>query len=82
MALKYWQDMKSDDDAIFDIVIEMDGTKIKPMLTWGTNPEQAIAIDENVPTGDGLSEGAKETFERALNYVGFEACLLYTSRCV
>lgn len=73
MALKYWQDMKSDDDAVFDIVIEMDGTKIKPMLTWGTNPEQAIAIDENVPTGDGLGEGAKETFERALNYVGFEA---------
>lgn len=73
MALKFWQDMKSDDDAVFDIVIEMDGTKIKPMLTWGTNPEQAIAIDENVPTGDGLSEGAKETFERALNYVGFEA---------
>ncbi|MBN8647426.1 MAG: 3-isopropylmalate dehydratase large subunit [Caulobacterales bacterium] len=73
MALKFWQDMKSDDNAFFDIVIEMDGTKIKPMLTWGTNPEQAIAIDENVPTGDGLSEGAKETFERALNYVGFEA---------
>ena len=73
MALKYWQDMKSDDNAIFDIVIEMDGTKIKPMLTWGTNPEQAIAIDETVPNGDGLSEGAKETFERALNYVGFEA---------
>lgn len=73
MALKFWQDMKSDDDAVFDIVIEMDGTKIKPMLTWGTNPEQAIAIDENVPTGDGLGEGAKETFERALNYVGFEA---------
>ncbi len=73
MALKFWQDMKSDDDAVFDIVIEMDGTKIKPMLTWGTNPEQAIAIDENVPTIDGLSEGAKETFERALNYVGFEA---------
>lgn len=73
MALKFWQDMKSDDDAVFDIVIEMDGTKIKPMLTWGTNPEQAIAIDENVPTSDGLGEGAKETFERALNYVGFEA---------
>lgn len=72
MAVKHWANMHSDEGAEFDIVIEMDGTKIKPMVTWGTNPEQAIAIDETVPTGEDLIEGAKETFDRAINYVGLE----------
>lgn len=73
MAQKYWETMHSDDGAEFDIKVTLDGTKIKPMVTWGTNPEQAIAIDETVPTGENLPDGAKETFVRALNYVGFEA---------
>lgn len=73
MAQKYWQTMHTDKGAIFDIKITLDGTKIKPMVTWGTNPEQAIAIDETLPEGEGLSDGAKETFTRALNYVGLAA---------
>lgn len=73
MAVKYWNEMHSDEGAKFDIHIKLDGAKIKPMVTWGTNPEQAIAIDENIPKGENLTEGAKETFERALQYVGFEA---------
>ncbi len=73
LAQKYWENMHSDDGAIFDVKITLDGNKIKPMVTWGTNPEQAIAIDECVPNGENLSEGGRETFERALNYVGFKA---------
>lgn len=72
-AVAYWSNFKSDEGAQFDIIIELDGTKIKPMVTWGTNPEQAIAIDETVPTKDALSPNAIETFERAINYVGLEA---------
>lgn len=73
MAQKYWQTMHTDKGATFDIKVTLDGTKIKPMVTWGTNPEQAIAIDETLPEGEGLSDGAKETFTRALNYVGLAA---------
>lgn len=73
MAQKYWQEMHSDEGANFDIKITLDGEKIKPMVTWGTNPEQAIAIDETIPNGEGLTEGAKETFTRAINYVGLNA---------
>ncbi len=71
MAQKYWETMYSDEDAVFDIIVKLDGSKIKPMITWGTNPEQAIAIDENIPSSSSLSEGQKETFDRALQYVGF-----------
>ena len=73
LALKYWQTMHSDEGAKFDLIIELDGAKIKPMVTWGTNPEQAIAIDESVPLAQEISESQRETFERALDYVGFEA---------
>lgn len=73
MALKFWETMHSDEGANFDITIELDGSKIKPMVTWGTNPEQAIAIDECLPSGAGLDESAKETFERSLAYVGLKA---------
>lgn len=73
LALKYWQTMHSDENAHFDIIIELDGSKIKPMVTWGTNPEQAIAIDEFVPLGDNLSDVQRETYERALEYVGLKA---------
>jgi 3-isopropylmalate/(R)-2-methylmalate dehydratase large subunit len=69
MAVKHWQNFKSDEGAVFDIIVTMDGAKIKPMVTWGTNPEQAIAIDETIPTSQGLKEGALETFTRALEYV-------------
>lgn len=73
MALRFWKTMHSDEGANFDLTIELDGSKIKPMVTWGTNPEQAIAIDDCLPSGAGLDESAKETFERALAYVGLKA---------
>ena len=72
LAVNHWKNMHSDEGAHFDIIVELDGSKIKPMVTWGTNPEQAIAIDEIVPTGENLSEGAKETFDRAIEYVKLE----------
>lgn len=37
-ALTAWKTLKSDEDAIFDAYVELEGSEIAPQLTWGTNP--------------------------------------------
>ena len=49
-ALEYWNTLKSDDGAKFDKEINLEGKDIKPMVTWGTSPQDVLTIDENVPS--------------------------------
>ena len=37
-AVAYWKTLKTDDDAVFDKVVDIDATKLGPYVTWGTNP--------------------------------------------
>ena len=39
-AVAYWKTLKTDDDAVFDKVVDIDATKLGPFVTWGTNPGQ------------------------------------------
>ena len=43
-ALEYWSSLKTDKDAKFDKEISLDGSQIKPMVTWGTSPLSLIHI--------------------------------------
>ena len=72
-ALAYWKTLKSDDDAIFDKEVQFDAADIQPMITYGTNPGMGMGITEQIPASDGTA-----SFEKSLNYMGFEAgeCLL------
>ncbi|MEE4349058.1 MAG: 3-isopropylmalate dehydratase large subunit [Pacificimonas sp.] len=47
----YWQTLKSDEGAVFDREIEIDAAEIAPMVSWGTSPEEAIAVSGAVPQG-------------------------------
>ena len=38
-AVEYWRTLHSDDDAVFDKVVELDGSAIQPQVSWGTSPE-------------------------------------------
>ncbi|HZG28758.1 MAG TPA: 3-isopropylmalate dehydratase large subunit [Ensifer sp.] len=49
VALSQWREVPSDPDAEFDREVHIDGSKIAPMVTWGTSPEDAVAIDGRVP---------------------------------
>ena len=64
-AAKQWLSLKSDDGAVFDKEIEIDGSKIEPMATWGTSPDQGAPIVAGVPVA------ANEDQQRALKYMGF-----------
>lgn len=48
-AVAYWKSIASDKDAICDDEVVFDGNSIKPMVTWGINPEMGMFIDEKIP---------------------------------
>lgn len=48
-AVEYWKSVASDKDANFDDEVIFDGNSMKPMVTWGINPEMGMFIDEKIP---------------------------------
>ncbi len=72
-AVSNWHNLVSDDDAVFDKVVEIDAADILPQVTWGTSPEMVTTIDGFVPKlEDATSDEQKEAIERAHKYMGFE----------
>lgn len=73
-AVVAWQDLKSDENAHFDKVVEMDGSVIEPQVSWGTSPEMVVDINGHVPNPAKEADSVKAGgIERALKYMGLEA---------
>lgn len=73
-AVEAWKDLVSDDDAVFDTVVELDAAQIKPQVSWGTSPEMVLAVDQNVPDPAQEADLVKrDSIERALKYMGLKA---------
>jgi len=69
-AVAAWQDLKSDADAKFDSVVDLDAATIQPQVTWGTSPEMVAAIDARVPDPAAEADPVKrEGMRRALDYM-------------
>ncbi|WP_394787105.1 3-isopropylmalate dehydratase large subunit [Rhodoferax sp.] len=68
-ALAAWAGLQSDAAAHFDVEHVFDASEVAPFVTWGTSPDQAIAIDATVPNwaADGPE---RESTERASQYTG------------
>ncbi len=49
-AVQVWKELVSDEDAVYDTVIEIDGSDIEPMVSWGTNPSMTVEVSESIPT--------------------------------
>ena len=72
-ALEYWSQLKSDDDVSFDKEISLEAKEIKPMVTWGTSPQDVVTIDGKVPNPDQeIDPDKKNSIERSLKYMGLE----------
>jgi 3-isopropylmalate/(R)-2-methylmalate dehydratase large subunit len=72
-ALEDWKTLPTDDGAVFDREVFLDGAAIRPHVSWGTNPGQVIPIDADVPHPDAFEDpGAREVATRALRYMGLE----------
>ena len=65
-AAEKWLQLASDPDAVFDSEITLDGTAMRPTITYGTDPGMSVAIGEPVPLATNASQ------EKALQYMGFD----------
>ena len=73
-AVAYWKTLVSDDDAQFDVVVELDGSAILPQVSWGTSPEMVVSVQDVVPNPAEEHDAVKKAgMERALEYMGLSA---------
>ncbi len=69
-AVNNWGNLKSDADAVFDTVLEIDAAAIEPQVTWGTSPELVAPVSGRVPDPADEADGIRrEWLERALKYM-------------
>src|SRR5271168_4603928 len=72
-AMRYWDTLHSDAGAHFDREIKLDAAKLPPLVTWGTSPEQVIAVTGRVPRIEEVADEKKrEAIGRALDYMGLK----------
>lgn len=45
----YWRTLRADPDAVYERELVLDASALRPMITWGTNPGEAIALGDPVP---------------------------------
>ena len=57
-ASQYWSTLSSDSDAKFDKTLEIDASKLNPMVTWGTSPEMVTDVDGFIPARTPKSKDA------------------------
>jgi 3-isopropylmalate/(R)-2-methylmalate dehydratase large subunit len=73
-AVAYWQTLYSDEGAVFDREIHIDGASIEPQVTWGTSPEMVISISECIPDPATETDTVKSgSMQNALDYMGLTA---------
>lgn len=73
-ACNYWLGLRSDEDAKYDIEVNIDAKDIAPTVSWGTSPQDVAPITGVVPGPDDFEdEVKKQACERALKYMGLTA---------
>lgn len=73
-AVAYWRTLPSDVDAKYETEIVLPASEIAPTVTWGTSPEDALAITGHVPDPDAEKDDMKRAkLQRAIEYMGLSA---------
>ncbi|MEW9534076.1 3-isopropylmalate dehydratase large subunit [Microbispora sp. NPDC049125] len=73
-AVEYWKTLRTDDDAEFDKVVNIDASTLTPFVTWGTNPGQGVQLGSVVPSPEDFADPVERSAaERALTYMGLTA---------
>ena len=73
-AVARWKQLRSDQDARFDMTVELQAEAIAPQVTWGTNPGMVTGVTDRVPDpGSFHNPDDQKATERALHYMGLKA---------
>ena len=69
-AVEYWKTLPTDEGAVFDAEVVLDGDALEPFVTWGTNPGQGVSLSESVPNPADIADpNERANAERALEYM-------------
>ena len=73
-AVNFMKSLYSDDGCKFDKEINIDGSEIEPLVTWGTSPQDVSPITGVVPDPEKEKNAdRKMAMKRSLEYMGLEA---------
>lgn len=72
-AVAQWRGLRSDPGAIFDKTVEIDVSKIGPMVTWGTSPADVVTVGDPVPGPASFADPDRaRAVEASLAYMALE----------
>ncbi|WP_193367042.1 3-isopropylmalate dehydratase large subunit [Pelagibius marinus] len=78
-AVTYWRSLPSDEGARYDKEVTLAVAEIDPQVTWGTSPEDVVAVTGRVPNPETARDEAKrQAMIRSLEYMGLEADMAVT----
>jgi len=70
-AMRYWETLSSDDDAVFDTEVTLDAAALPPIVSWGTSPEDVVSVMGVVPDPANIADESRRlSKQRALEYMG------------
>jgi 3-isopropylmalate/(R)-2-methylmalate dehydratase large subunit len=73
-AVTRWRTLASDADAAFDCELQIDASRLEPIVTWGTNPGMSVGVTGTVPAADeARSESERRAMISALAYMGLQS---------
>ena len=73
-ALQRWRSLPGDEGASFDRQLCVDGARLEPVVTWGTNPGMSAPVTARIPKpDDGRSASERAAILAALEYMGLQA---------
>jgi 3-isopropylmalate/(R)-2-methylmalate dehydratase large subunit len=71
-ACAWWSSIASDQDARYEDEVAIRAEELTPVVTWGVNPGQSIAVDGRVPSPRDAGAEAQAVAD-ALGYMGLES---------
>ncbi|MEJ6009462.1 3-isopropylmalate dehydratase large subunit [Novosphingobium aquae] len=72
-AVAWWKSLATDPGASFDKSVTISAAEIEPTVTWGTSPEDTVAIGGVVPAPESFADPSKQDAARkSLDYMGLQ----------
>ena len=72
-AVEQWRKLSTDEGAVYDKFVEIDGAVLEPHVSWGTNPGMVAPVSGRVPDPNSFGDdGEQRSAERALEYMDLE----------
>jgi 3-isopropylmalate/(R)-2-methylmalate dehydratase large subunit len=72
-AVAWWREQASDADAAYDDEVEIDGSALAPVVTWGVHPGQSVGVGDRIPGPGEVPGEERDATREALAFMGLEA---------